>query len=106
MSTSAEPTSAAQESPSRRRRFRSLLGLCIYWLVVYVLGFGLAIYVIDHIILGRTDRISDYVLPAASGLTGILIAMGLMELWRRCREVEAADESGVRSSSDAAVGSE
>ena len=79
--------SPAQENPSRRRRFRSQLGLCIAWLGAYVL---VVMYVIDHIVLGRTDPISDHVMRAASILLGILIGMGLMELWRRQRR-EAAN---------------
>ena len=98
MSTPEAPTSPTQQSPSRWRRFRSLLGLCIYWLVGYVLCFALTAYVVGHMILGRTYPISDHV------LTAVLIFIGLRELWRRQRrEAEAADESGVRSSGDAAA---
>ena len=105
MSTTEATTSPAQQSPSRWQRVRSQLGLCIAWLVVYVLVYVLAVYVIEYRILGRTNPISDHVIGAAGILTGILIAMGLMELWRRQRcEAEAADESGVRSSGGAAAG--
>ncbi|WP_419854326.1 hypothetical protein [Candidatus Poriferisodalis sp.] len=85
------PASPAQQSPSPWQRFRSQLGLGIAWLVAYVLVYVLVVYVIEYRILGRTNPISDHVIVAASILTGILVAMGLMELWRRGREAEAAD---------------
>ena len=112
MNTPEAPTNPAQESPSPWQRFRSLLGLCIASLVLLALGVALPLYVFGHIILGQiilgghTDRIDDIVIGGATGLTVALILAGLKELWLRRREAEAADESGVRSSSDAAVGSE
>ena len=91
MSTPEAPTSPAQQSPSRWRRSRAQLGLGIAWLVLLVLGVALPMYVIDHLILGRTDLIGDGVRTAAYCATGMLIVVGLRELWRRGREAEAAD---------------
>ena len=102
MSTTEAATSPAQQSPSRSR-----LGLCIAWLVPFVLGAAggvLLLLLLDQVVLGgRADLIDG--IGMASGVTTILIFIGLRELWRRQRrrEAEAADESGVRSSGDAAA---
>ena len=93
MSTAEATTSLAQQSPSRWRRVRSRLGLCIAWLVLLVLGVALPLLLLGQIVLGgRTDLISDAGIGAASGLTVGLICVGLRVLWlRRRREAEAAD---------------
>lgn len=105
MSTTEAPASPAQQSPSRWQRFRSQLGLCIAWFVLLVLGIALPLYVIGQIVLGRTDLI-DAAIRWTYGVTGILIFVGLRALWRRGREAEAADGSGVRSSSATTAGSD
>ncbi|WP_419854903.1 hypothetical protein [Candidatus Poriferisodalis sp.] len=96
MSTTEAPTSPAQQSPSRWRRVRSRLGLCIAWLVLLVLGVALPLLLLSQIVLdGRTDLFSDAGIGAASGLTVGLICAGLRELWRRQRrrEAEAANSA-------------
>ena len=93
MSTPEAPTSPAQQSPSRWRRVRSRLGLRIAWLVPFVLGAAggvLLLLLLDRVVLGgRADLIDG--IGIASGVTTVLICVGLRELWRRGREAEAAD---------------
>ena len=109
MSTTEAATSPAQQSPSRWQRFRSQLGLGIAWVLApFVLGTAGAVLLfllLDRVILGGRADLIDIGRSAAIGVTAALIFVGLRELWRRQRrrEAEAADESGVRSSGDAAA---
>ena len=88
MTTTEATTNPAQQSPSRSR-----LGLCIAWLVPFVLGAAggvLLLLLLDRVVLGgRADLIDG--IGIASGVTTVLICVGLMERWRRGREAEAAD---------------
>ena len=94
MSTTETPASPAQQSPSPWQRFRSQLGLGIAWLVPFVLGAAggvLLLLLLDRVVLGgRADLINGGI-GIASGLTAVLILIGLRALWRRQREAEAVD---------------
>ena len=93
MSTTEATTSPAQQSLIRWQRVRSQLGLCIVWLVAYVLGAAgavLLLLLLDRIVLGGADLINVGI-SGASGLTAVLIFVGLRALWRRGREAEAVD---------------
>ena len=92
MSTTETPASPAQQSPSPWQRFRSQLGLGIAWLVPFVLGAAGAVLLL--LLLGRIVGGADLInagIGGASGVTAVLIFVGLRALWRRQREAEAVD---------------
>ena len=97
MSTPEAPTSPAQQSPSRWRRVRSRLGLCIAWLVLLVLCIVWPLYLTVEIALGRRDL--DLIGAGIGGAAGLTVALiigrlrglPLLGTLRGRRRREAAD---------------